>query len=69
MKEIGVVSGKLPPREMSCQLFREIPPSPPPPPPPPPGKLTTFTVIGAYKKMQHKCFFLVKIHILIIWFP
>ena len=24
MKEIGVVSWKLPPREMSCQCFREI---------------------------------------------
>ena len=27
MKEIGVVSWKLPPREMSCQHFREIIPS------------------------------------------
>ena len=26
MKEIGVVSWKLPPREMSSQHFREIPP-------------------------------------------
>ena len=37
MKEIGVVSWKLPPREMSCQSFREIPP--------PPREKNTFTVI------------------------